>query len=74
MEKTKKLEAKDDEVVKMVEEMKKTKIKVLRNNKWQIEDEFILKKRKVYVLKNESLRVEIILLNHDIPIAEYKEH
>ena len=34
MEKTKKLEAKDDEVVKMVEEMKKTKIKVLRNNKW----------------------------------------
>ena len=52
MEKTKKLEAKDDEVVKMVEEMKKTKIKVLRNNKWQIEDEFILKKRKVYVLKN----------------------
>ena len=74
MEKTKKLEAKDDEVVKMVEEMKKTKIKVLRNNKWQIEDKFILKKRKVYVLKNESLRVEIILLNHDIPIAEYKEH
>ena len=34
MEKIKKLEAKDDEVVKMVEEMKKAKIKVLRNNEW----------------------------------------
>ena len=33
-------------MVKAVEEMKKTEVKVLRNNKQQIEDELILKKRK----------------------------
>jgi len=32
IEKIKKLEAKDNEVVKIVEEIKKTRVKVLRNN------------------------------------------
>jgi len=32
IEKIKKLEVKDDEVIKVVEEMKKTEVKVLRNN------------------------------------------
>ena len=60
IEKIKKLEAKDGEVVKIVEEIKKTGIKVLRNNEWQIEDELVLKEVKVYVLKDGSLRLEII--------------
>ena len=34
IEKIKKLEAKDNEVVKVVEEIKKTGVKVLRNNEW----------------------------------------
>jgi len=34
IEKIKKSEAKDDEVVKMVEEIKKTEVKVLRNDEW----------------------------------------
>ena len=72
MEKIKKLEAKDNEMVKMVEEMKKTKVKVLRNNKWQIEDELVLKKAKMYVLKNKILKLEIIWLHHDIPITGHK--
>ena len=33
-------------MVKAVEEMKKTEVKVLRNNKQQIEDELILKKKE----------------------------
>ena len=41
-------EAKDDKVVKIVEEMKKTVVKVLRNNEWQIKDELILKEGKIY--------------------------
>jgi len=32
IEKIKKLEAKDDEVIKVVEEIKKAEVKVLRNN------------------------------------------
>jgi len=43
-----------------VEEIKKTEMKVLKNNEWQIEDELVLKEEKVYILKNESLRLEII--------------
>ena len=70
LEKIKKLKAKDN--VKTVEEMKKTEVKVLRNDKWQIEDKLVLKEEKVYVLKNEELRLEIIRLHHDMLIAEYK--
>jgi len=33
----------------------------------------VLKEKKVYVLKNEELRVEIIWLHHNIPVAGYKE-
>jgi len=60
IEKIKKLEVKNDEMVKVVEEMKKARVKVLRNNKWQIEDDLVLKEEKMYVLRNKSLRWEII--------------
>ena len=60
IEKIKKSEVKDHKVVKVVERIKKARIKVLRNNKWQIEDKLVLKEEKVYVPKNKSLRLEII--------------
>ena len=69
LKKLKKLEIKDDEIVKVVEEMKKTKVKVLRNNEWQIEDKLVLKERKMYVSKDKSLRLEIIQLHYNMPIA-----
>ena len=72
IEKIKKLEAKDDEVIKVGEEMKKVGIKVLRNNKQQIEKDLVLRKEKVYVPKNEELTLEIIWLYHNILIAEYE--
>ena len=53
--------------------MKKTRIKVLRNNEWQIENELVLKEGKMYVPKDKSLRLEIIQIHHDMPIAEYRE-
>ena len=34
-----------------------------------MEGELVLKKEKVYVLKDEELRTEIIQLHHDVPIA-----
>ena len=58
-EKIKKLEAKDDEIIKVVEEMKKVEVKVLRNNEQQIENDLVLKEGKMYVLRDE-LRLEII--------------
>jgi len=62
---------KDEEVIKAVEEMKKAGVKVLRNDEWQIEEGLVLKEGKVYVLKDEKLRVEIIQLHHNMPIAEH---
>ena len=73
IEKIKKPEAKDDKVVKVVEEMKKVGVKVLRNDEWQIEDELVLKEKKMYVSKDEKLRLEIIQLYHDTPITGYEE-
>ena len=72
IEKIKKSKPKDDKVVKVVEEMKKTRVKVLRNYEQQIENKLVLKKRKVYVSKDESLRLEIIWLYYDILIAEHR--
>ena len=34
-----------------------------------MEDDLVLKEGKIYVPKNEELRVEIIRLHHDMPVA-----
>jgi len=60
---------KDEEVIKVVEEMKKAGVKMLRDEEWQIEEGLVLKKGRVYVPKDKKLRVEIIQLHHDMPIA-----
>jgi len=60
LEKIRGSEAKDDEVVKAVEEMKQVGIKMLRDEEWREENGLMLKDRKVYVLKDEKLRTEVI--------------
>jgi len=60
IEKIEKLEAKDDKVIKAVEKIKKAGVKVLRNEKWQIEDDLVLKEEKMYVPRDEKLRLKII--------------
>jgi len=62
---------KDKEVIKAVEEMKKTGVKTLRNKEWQVEKGLVLKEGRVYVLKDEKLRVEIIWLHYNTPIAKH---
>jgi len=64
-----KSEAKDNEVVKAVEEMKQAGVKMLRNKEWCQEDSLMLKERKVYIPKDERLRVEVIRLHHDTPVG-----
>ena len=46
--------------------MKKTRVKVFREDKWQVERDLVLKKEKVYISKNKVLRVEIILLDYNV--------
>jgi len=69
VEKIKKARSKDKEIVRVVEEMKKVKVKVLRGEEWEIEKDLVLKKGKVYVLKDKELRMKIIWLHHDIPVT-----
>ena len=33
---------------------------MLKGDEWQVEGDLVLKKGKVYILKNEKLKVEII--------------
>jgi len=73
LEKIRKSEAKDDEVIKAVEEMKKAGVKMLRDEEWREEDGLMLKEGKVYVPKDETLRVEIIRLHHDTPMGGHGE-
>ena len=72
VKKIKEARDKDEEVIKAVEEMKKAGVKMLRNEEWQIEEGLVLKEGRVYMLKDEKLRVEIILLHHDTPIAGHE--
>ena len=71
VEKIKKARSKDEDVVRVVEEMKKVGIKVLRGKEWQLERDLVLKEGKMYVLKYEELRVEIIWLYYDVPVAKH---
>ena len=69
LKKVRESKAKDDEVIKAVEEMKRAGVKMLRDEEWREEDELILKEGKVYVPKDEGLRTEIIRLHHDTPVG-----
>jgi len=60
LEKIRGSEAKDDEVVKAVEEMKQAGIKMLRDKEWREENGLMLRDRKVYIPKDEKLRAEVI--------------
>ena len=69
LKKIKKARSKDEDVVRVVEEMKKAGVKELRGNEWKIEEDLVLKEGKVYVPKDAELRAEVIQLHHDVPAA-----
>ena len=72
LEKIKKARSKDKEVIRVVKEMKKAKVKALQGDEWQIEGDLMLKEGKVYVPKDEVLRAEVIWLHHDMLVAGHR--
>jgi len=72
LEKIKKARSKDKDVVRVVEEMKKAGVRELRGDEWKLEGNLVLKEGKVYVPKDEELRVEVIRLHHDVPVAGHR--
>jgi len=69
LEEVRKSKVKDDEIVKVVEEMKQAGVKMLRDKEWREVDGIMYKKGKVYVPKDKKLRTEIIRLHHNMPIG-----
>jgi len=69
LEKVKQSKVKDDEVVRVVEEMKRAGVKMLRDEEWREVDGIMYKEGKVYVPKDNQLRTEIIRLHHDTPVV-----
>ena len=65
LEEVRKSKVKDNKVVKAVEEMKRAGVRMLRDEEWREVDSIMYKEGKVYVLKDEKLRAEIIRLYHD---------
>jgi len=45
---------------------------MLRDKEWREVDGIIYKKGKVYIPKNNKLRVEIIRLYHNMPVGGYR--
>jgi len=72
LDKTRKSKAKDDEVIKAVEEMKHAGVKVLRDEEWQEHERLMLKKEKVYIPRDKKLRAEVIRLHHDTSVGEHR--
>ena len=73
VEKIKKVRSKDEDVIRVVEKMKKAGVKELRGEEWKLEGDLVLKEGKVYVLKDEELRAEVIWLHHDVPAVGHGE-
>jgi len=72
VEKIKRAGGKDKVVVKVVKEMKKARAKVLREDKWELEEKLVLKEGKLYMPKDKKLRLEVFKLYYDILVARHK--
>jgi len=58
-ERIKRVQEEDEKVVKFVEELKRARIKMLKDEEWEIENGIVMKEGKIYVPEGK-LRGEII--------------
>jgi len=72
LEKVRRLKVKDNKVIKVIKEMKRVGVKMLRDKEWREIDGVIYKEKKVYVPKDNILRVEIIRLHHNMLAGEHE--
>jgi len=45
---------------------------MLRDEEWYQKDSLMLKKRKVYIPRDEKLRTKVIRLHHDMPVGGHR--
>ena len=73
LEKVRQSKVKDNKIIKIVEEMKQTKVKMLRDKEWKEVNGIMYKEGKIYIPKDNRLRVEIIKLYHNILVGGHRE-
>jgi len=49
--------------------MKQAGVKMLRDEEWRKIDSIMYKEEKVYVLRDNELRMEIVRLYHNMPVG-----
>ena len=67
-ERIKRAQEGDEKVVKVVEELKRAGIKMLKDEEWEVEDGIVMKEGRIYIPEGE-LRGEIIRLHHNTPVG-----
>ena len=72
LEKVRQSRAKDNEVIKVVKEMKWARVKMLRDEEQRKIDSIIYKERKMYISKDKKLRTEIIRLHHNTLVEGHR--
>jgi len=72
LEQVRQLKVKDNKVIKAVEEMKQAGVKMLRDEEWREVDSIMYKEEKVYVPKDDKLKMEIIRLHHYMSVEGYR--
>jgi len=68
----KRIRGEDEKVVKVVEEMKRARVRILKGNEQEIEKDLVFKEEKVYMLKDKELRLEVIWLHYDILVVRHR--
>ena len=71
-EKSKKAQEEDENIVKVVEELKRVEMKSLRDKEWLIEKGVVMKEGCIYI-PEEELREEVVYLYYDILVEGYRE-
>ena len=68
----KRIRGEDEKVVKVVEEMKRARVRILKGDEQEIEKDLVFKEEKVYILKDKELRLEVIWLHYDILVVRHR--
>ena len=72
LEKVEQLKVKNNEVIKVVEEIKWAGVKMLRDKEWREVNSIMYKEGKIYVPKDDKLRMGIIRLYYNMPVRGHE--
>ena len=69
--KIKKAQRRNKKIVKAVEELKKTGMKILRNKEQMVEEGIVIKEEQIYIPK-EELKGEVICLYYNMLVGGHR--